>query len=62
MTNTTIATDIHQTFNIQLYLRAKITFYFILCANDLTNLGSLIISPVFYFQVLVNTCFIQNLC
>ena len=62
LTYTTVATDIHQTFNIQLNLRAKITFYFVLCANDLTNLGSLIIRPVFYFQVSVNTCFIQNFC
>ena len=62
MANTTIATNIHQTLNVQLNLRAKITFHLILSTNDLTNLGSLIIRPVFYFQVSVNTCFIQNFC
>ena len=62
MTHTTVTTDIHQTLNVQLNLRTKVTFHFVLCANDLTNLGSLIIRPVFYFQVFVNTCFIQYFC
>ena len=62
VTDTTVATNIHQTLDIQLNFRTKITFYFILSSNDLTNLTCLIISPVFYFQVSVNTCFVQNLC
>ncbi len=62
MTNTTVATDIHQTLNIQLNFRTEITFHFILSTNDFTNLCSLIIRPVFHFQVSVNTCFVQNLC
>ncbi len=62
MADTTIATDIHQALDVQLNFRTKITFYFVLGTNDLTNLGCLVIRPVFYFQVLVNTCFIQNFC
>ncbi len=62
MTYTTVATNIHQTFDIQLNFRTKVTFYFKFCTNDLTNLGSLIVRPVFHLQVLIYTSFIQNLC
>ncbi len=59
MTDTTITTNIHQSFNVQLYLRAKITFHLVLCANDLTNLGSLIVRPVLNLQILVYASLIQ---
>ena len=62
MTYTTVTTDIHQTLNVQLNFRAEVTFHLILSTNDLTNLGSLIIRPVLYLQVFINTCFVQNLC
>ena len=59
MTHATIAANVHQALNVQLNLRTEISLYFILCTNNLTNLGSLIICPVFYFQVSVNTSLIQ---
>ena len=62
MAHATIATDVHQTLDVQLNFRAEVTFHFVLSTNDLTNLGCLIIRPVFYFQVSVNTCFIQYFC
>ena len=36
--------------------------YPVLASNDFTDFSSLIISPIFNFQVTINTCLIQNFC
>ena len=62
MTNTTVATNIHQTFDVQLYFRTEVTFNLILSTNDLTDFSGLVIGPVFYMKVSVDAGFIQDLC
>ncbi len=60
MTDATVATDIHESLDVQLYLRAQITFHFEFVTDDLTNAGSLVVAPVFHFDVLVHFCFLQD--
>ena len=62
VTHSTITTDIHQTLNVQLDFRTEITLHFVLSTNDLTNLGSLVIGPVFHFQASIYASLIQYFC
>ena len=61
MTNTTVATDVHQTLNVQLNLRAKITFYLELCTDYLTYSCSHIVGPVLNLYIFVYTSLLQDL-
>ena len=62
MTNSTIATNIHQSLDIQLDLRTEITFNFEFSADNFTDLSCLIVSPLVDFQVAAHACLIQYLC
>ena len=62
MTDATIATNIHQSLDIQLDLAAEITFYFELSADNFTDLGCLVVTPLTDLQVAADTCLIQYLC
>ena len=62
MTDSTIATNIHQSLDIQLDLATEITFNFEFSADDFTDLGCLVISPLIDLQVTADTCLIQYLC
>ena len=59
--STTVTTDIHQTFDVQLCFRTKITFYFVLCTDDLTDLSCLVIRPILYLDAWVYACLCQDL-
>ena len=61
MTDATVATDVHQTLDVELYFCAEVTLDFVLGTDDLTDLTCLLVGPVFYFNVFVNTGFCQNL-
>ena len=62
MTDATIATNIHQSLDIQLDLRTEITFYFEFSADNFTDFGCLVVSPLVNLQVTADTCLIQYLC
>ncbi len=62
MTHTTIAANIHQTLDVQLDFGTKVTLHFELSADNFTDLGSLVVSPLVDLQVTANTGFIQYLC
>ena len=62
MTDSTIATNIHQSLDIHLDLTTEITFNFEFSADNFTDLGCLIISPLVDLQLATNTGFIQYLC
>ena len=62
MTDATIATNIHQSLDIQLDLTAEITFYFEFSADNFTDFGGLIVTPLIDLQVTADTCLIQYLC
>ena len=51
MTDTTIATNIHQSLDIQLDLATEITFYFEFSADDFTDFGCLVVTPLADLQV-----------
>ena len=61
MTDTTIATDIHQALDVELDFGTEVTFHLVLGADDFTNLTCLLVSPVLNFNVLVNSSLFQNL-
>ena len=62
MTDTTIATNIHQSLDIQLDLTTEITFNFEFSTDDFTDLGCLVVTPLVYLEVAADTCLIQYLC
>ena len=62
MTDATIATNIHQSLNIQLDLTVEITFNFEFSADDFTDFGCLVVTPLVDLQVAADTCLIQYLC
>ncbi len=62
MTHSTIATYIHQSLNVQLNLRAEITFYFEFSTDNFADLGSLVVTPFVDFQVTAHAGFVQYLC
>ena len=62
MTDSTIATNIHQSLDVQLDLTTEITFYFEFSADDFTDLGCLVVTPLADLQVTADTCLIQYLC
>ncbi len=62
MSNSTIATNIHQSLNVHLDLRTEITFYLELSADNFTDLGCLIVRPLADFQVTAHAGLIQYLC
>ena len=57
MTDASVATDVHQTFDVQLHFRTEVTFHFVLSTDNFTNLSGLIICPVLYFDITINACF-----
>ena len=62
MTDTTIATNIHQSLDIQLDLTAEITFNLEFSADNFTDLSSLVVTPLVDLQVAAYACFVQYLC
>ena len=62
VTDSTIATNIHQSLNIQLDLTAEITFYFEFSTDDFTDFSCLIVTPFVDLQVAAHAGLIQNLC
>ena len=62
MTDSTIATNIHQSLDVQLDLTTKITFYLKFSADDFTDLGCLVVTPFVDFQVAAHAGLVQNLC
>ena len=47
---------------VQLDLATEITFYLEFSADDFTDLGCLVISPLADLEVTADTCLIQYLC
>ena len=60
MTNTTIATNVHQTLDVHCNFRTEIAFDLILSTDYFTNLGSLVVRPFCYFLVTINSSLVQN--
>ena len=60
MANTAITTYVHQTFDVQLDFAAKVTFDFVVVADDFAHSRCLIVGPVFYLDVYIHTGFLEN--
>ena len=56
MTQTTITTEIHQTFDIHCYFTAQITFNFVVALNDLTQARNFRLGQITDTCIAVNTC------
>ena len=61
MTNATIATDIHQSLDVQRDFTAEVALNLVLGCYHLTDLTSLVVGPVTNLLVLVDTSLLQNL-
>ena len=59
MAHSAIAADIHQSLDVELYLAAKVTFYFVIAAYYFTHFGGLGVCPVLYFDVDVDAGFVE---
>ena len=62
MSNTTIATNVHQSLDIHLDLTTEITFNFEFSADNFTDLGSLVIRPFVDLEVAAHAGLVQYLC
>src|SRR5690606_40282045 len=60
MAKTTITTDIHQSFNIQLNLRTKRPLHFDFFIDDISNSSKLFVIPFFYFYIVIDAYLVQN--
>ena len=60
MTNTTVTTDIHQTFDVERRFRTKITFDFVLSTDDFADFSCLVIRPILHLDAWVNACLCQD--
>ena len=60
VTDTPVATDVHQTLDVQLYFGTKVTLHLILGTDDFTYFCRLVVGPIFHFDVFVNAGFTQN--
>ena len=61
VTHTAVATDVHETLDVELDFGAEVALYLELGTNDFTNLGCLVVCPVLYLDVSVNAGLVQNL-
>src|SRR5512145_371198 len=57
VSDTTVATNVHQALNVQLNIRTKFAFHLVVLIDHFSDQVYLLISPVFYFHILVNACF-----
>jgi len=60
--HSTIATNIHQSLNVQLDLTAEITFYFEFSTDDFADFGCLVVIPFADLQVAAHAGLVQYLC
>ena len=62
MTDTTVATDIHQSFDIELYDRAALALDLNTArCDDVTDCTDLLVCPILYFEVIADACLVENL-
>ena len=60
VTDAAVAADVHQTLDVELDLRTKVTLHLVVGADNLADLGGLLVGPVLYFDVAVNACLVQD--
>ena len=60
MTDAAIATDIHETLDVELDLRTEVALNLIFCLDHLTNGCCLIVCPVLYLDVAVYTRLLED--
>ena len=60
MTDTSVATDIHQTLNVHLNFTAKFTFGLVLFGDNVTNNLLLVVGPVLHFLCGLNASLLQD--
>ena len=60
MTDAAIATDVHETFDVELDLGAQVALDFIVVADDFAHGGGFGVCPVLYFLVYVHAGLLQD--
>ena len=58
----TIAADVHEALDVHLDFRPEVAFHLKFSADDFTDLGCLVVSPLIYLECTVNARLIQYLC
>ena len=62
MTDATIATDIHQALDVELYQRTALALYFqTQVSNRRTNCTNLLIGPILDLDVVADASYVENL-
>ncbi len=61
MTDTPVATDIHQSFNVHLDGRTKLALNLVLVVDESTDSGNLVIVPITDLDVVIDTALLKNL-
>ena len=61
MADTTVATDVHQSLDVELDFGAQIPFDLVLGTDHLTDSGSLVIGPVLYLDIAIDPSLIEDL-
>ena len=60
MAQAAIAANVHQTFDVQLYLRTELTFGFVVVSDDPGDRFDVIVRPLINFGAFDDTGFFQN--
>lgn len=59
MTDTAIASYVHETLDVQLDFAAQVAFYFVIAAYHFANLCGLFVAPVFDLDVNIYAGFLK---
>ena len=60
MTDSTVATDIHETLDVQLDGRTELAFNLVFCIDLSTDLGDLLVVPVSDFDCRIDAALLEN--
>ena len=60
MTKTPVTTDVHETFDVQLNLRAELTFRLVLICENAGNGLDILVGPLLCFGVLANASLFKD--
>lgn len=61
VTDASVATDVHQTFDIELHFTSEVTLYLVFGRDDLTDGCSLIVGLIFHLGLMRDACLVKNM-
>lgn len=61
MTDSSVATNVHKTFDVHLDSRTKFTLDFVLVRDERTDLSNLLVVPLAHFSVKIDSALLKDL-